>query len=165
MRSLPASNVDSRRARKRQNHSVTVRSSKLLFRPSGSCRYFKSGHVCPVDPSRSADFANAREIDGETNLIRFVVTRTLHEASPEYWTEVERDIKNELTRGACMVLLDGLDEVGADANILPVLSTFINEYGQNYFVLTSRMVGLDSEPWRKLGFNVFQVNAAWLSPR
>src|SRR5947209_12208022 len=106
---------------------------------------------------RLADFAKACEGDGETSLVRFVVTRTLRDASPDYRAQVERNIEDELRRGACLVLLDGLDEVGADAGLFPVLSAFVNKFGQNHFVLTSRTVGLDPEPWRKLGFSEFQV--------
>jgi predicted nucleotidyltransferase len=106
---------------------------------------------------RLADFAKAREHDGEMTLVRFVVTRTLGDASSDYWTQVERNIETELRRGACLVLLDGLDEVGANVGLFPVLSGFVNEFGKNHFVVTSRIVGLDPEPWRKLGFATFQV--------
>src|SRR5207253_2634993 len=106
---------------------------------------------------RLVDFAKARERDREMTLVRFVVTRTLRDASAEYWAQVERNIETELRRGACLVLLDGLDEVGADGGLFPVLSSFINEFGQNHFVLTSRIVGLSPEPWHKLSFATFQV--------
>src|SRR4029077_18415860 len=66
----------------------------------------------------------------------------------------------ELGRGACLVLLDGLDEVGEDRRISTVLREFVHEFGRNQFVLTSRIVGLDSGPWRKLDFSTFQV-ARW----
>ncbi len=107
---------------------------------------------------RLADLAKARESDRETTLVRFVVTYTLRDASRDFLTEVERNIENELKRGRCLVLLDGLDEVGREAGFLPVLSSFINEFSQNQFVLTSRTVGVDPEPWEKLGFNAFQVS-------
>ena len=106
---------------------------------------------------RLVDFAKARERDREMTLVRFVVTRTLRDASAEYWAQVERNIETELRRGACLVLLDGLDEVGADGGLFPVLSSFINQFGQNHFVLTSRIVGLDPAPWHKLSFATFQV--------
>ena len=133
-----------------------------------AARTYVAGPVSDDFPGRSllplmvrlADFAKARESDGEMTLVRFVVTRTLRDASPDYWAQVERDIQNELKRGACLVLLDGLDEVGADTGFFAVLSNFVNESGKNHFVLTSRTVGLDPEPWRKLGFSVFQM-APW----
>ena len=105
-----------------------------------------------------ADFAKARESDGETSLVRFVVTRTFRDGSRGFCAHIERDIESELRRGVCLLLLDGLDEVGPDAGLFPVLSSFINEFAQNHFVLTSRPVGLDPEPWRKLDFSTFQVS-------
>ena len=78
-----------------------------------------------------ADFAKARERDKEMSLVRFVVIRTLPIASPEYWAEVERHIEQELRRGACLVLLDGLDEVGGDGHLSALLCSFINEFRQS----------------------------------
>jgi predicted nucleotidyltransferase len=109
---------------------------------------------------RLADFAKARERDPDMSLVRFVVTRTLRESSPDYWTEVEDHIELELNRGACLVLLDGLDEVGDDRGLSTVLRAFVDDFGRNQFVLTSRIVGLDTGPWRKLGFAQFQI-ARW----
>ncbi len=107
-----------------------------------------------------ADFAQARERDNDMSLVRFVVTRTLRDASPEFWAEVEHHLEGELRRGAGLVLLDGLDEVGDDRRISTVLREFVHEHGRNQFVLTSRIVGLDAVPWQKLDFATFQV-ARW----
>ncbi len=107
-----------------------------------------------------ADFAEARERDNDMSLVRFVVTRTLRDASPEYAVEVEHHIEAELRRGSCLVLLDGLDEVEEDSRISAVLREFVHEFGRNHFVLTSRIVGLDAGPWQKLDFARFQV-ARW----
>jgi len=107
-----------------------------------------------------ADFAKARERDNDMSLVRFVVTRTLRDASREYWAEVERHLEVELRRGACLMLLDGLDEVGDDSRISTVLREFVHEFGRNQFVLSSRIVGLDAGPWQKLEFAKFQV-APW----
>jgi predicted nucleotidyltransferase/transcriptional regulator with XRE-family HTH domain len=107
---------------------------------------------------RLADFARARESDGEMTLVRFVVIQTLRDASPEYWTQVERYLGLELEKGTCLVLLDGLDEVGDDTDLSTGLQRFINNFGQNQFVLSSRIVGLDTRPWQKLNFTRFQVS-------
>src|SRR5439155_14674101 len=93
-------------------------------------------------------------------LVRFAVTRTLRDASSEYWDQVERYLQLELTRGGCLVLLDGLDEVGGETWLTTLLGAFIAEFGHNRFVLTSRIVGLDAGPWWKLGFATFQI-ARW----
>src|SRR5205807_4995913 len=68
-----------------------------------------------------------------------------------YWAQVEQHLDNELKRGNCLVLLDGLDEVGGDSTLSLVLRRFVEEFGRNQFVLTSRIVGLDPGPWHKLG--------------
>jgi predicted nucleotidyltransferase/transcriptional regulator with XRE-family HTH domain len=109
---------------------------------------------------RLAEFAKAFERDSEIPLVRFVVTRTLRDASPEYWAQVEHHIELELKRGACLVLFDGLDEVGCDGRLSTALRTFVENFSQNHFVLTSRIVGLDAGPWQKLGFATFEV-ARW----
>jgi predicted nucleotidyltransferase len=109
---------------------------------------------------RLADFAKARERDNDVSLVRYVVTRTLRDAAADYWAEVEQHIGRELERGGCLVLLDGLDEVGGDSSLSIVLRRFIEGFGRNQFVLSSRVVGLDAGPWRKLGFAAFQV-APW----
>jgi predicted nucleotidyltransferase/transcriptional regulator with XRE-family HTH domain len=109
---------------------------------------------------RLAEFAKARERGPEMGLVRFVVTRALRDASPHYWAEVEQYLQLALNRGACLVLLDGLDEVGNDRGLTALLHRFVTEFGRNQFVLTSRIVGLDTGPWRKLGFATFQV-ARW----
>ena len=109
---------------------------------------------------RLADFAKARDSESEMGLVRFVVTRTLRDASPDFSVQVERTIEDELKRGACLVLLDGLDEVGPDAGLFLELSRFVNKFGQNHFGVTSRTIGLEAEPWQKLGFSRFQI-APW----
>ncbi len=109
---------------------------------------------------RLADFAAARARDNDMSLVRFVVTRTLRDASPECWAEVEHHLEAELRRGACLVLLDGLDEVGDDRCVSTVLREFVHEFGRNHFVLTSRIAGLNARPWQNLDFATFQV-APW----
>jgi predicted nucleotidyltransferase/transcriptional regulator with XRE-family HTH domain len=134
-----------------------------------AARAYARGHVSedhyPKDSRvplmvRLADFAKARERDHDVTLIRYVVTRTLPDASSDYWAEVEHHIERELKRGACLVLFDGLDEVGGDRELSAILRQFVDEFGRNQFVISSRIVGLDAGPWRKLGFATFQV-ARW----
>jgi predicted nucleotidyltransferase len=109
---------------------------------------------------RLADFAKARESDCELGLVRFVVTRTLPDASSEYWSHLEKHLLAGLDRGDCLVLLDGLDEVGCDGRFSSVLTSFVKQFCQNRFVLTSRIVGLDARPWHELDFAAFQI-AQW----
>lgn len=106
---------------------------------------------------RLAEFAKMCECDKEMTLVRFVVTRTLRDASPESWSQVERNIESELQRGGCLVLLDGLDEVGGHERLAAELRKFIVKFGRNHFVLSSRIVGVDPAPWRELNFAEYQV--------
>jgi predicted nucleotidyltransferase len=109
---------------------------------------------------RLTEFAKARDRDSNMSLIRFVVTRTLRDGSSDYWYQVEHHLESELKRGTCLVLFDGLDEVGGDSWLANALEAFIDKFSHNQFVLTSRIVGLDAGPWRRLGFVTFQV-ARW----
>lgn len=131
-----------------------------------TARAYAQGHVAEGRSSRPfhvplmvilSDFAKARERDKDMSLVRFVVTRSLPAASSEYGVEVERHIAQELQQGGCLILLDGLDEVGNDRNLFAFLHSFIIEFPGNQFVLTSRIVGLEEAPWRELGFVSFQV--------
>ncbi len=64
-----------------------------------------------------AEFAKARERDNDLSLLRFVVTRAFRVAAPEYRSEIERDLERQLKNGNCLVLFDGLDEIGGDGNV------------------------------------------------
>jgi predicted nucleotidyltransferase/transcriptional regulator with XRE-family HTH domain len=115
---------------------------------------------------RLADFAKACERHGEMSPVRYAVTHTLRDASPEYWVEVERQLESRLQDGTCLVLLDGLDELGGEKepgerkSLITVIQNFIKAFAQNQFLLTSRVVGLDTGPWTELRFATFEV-ARW----
>src|SRR5205823_14897619 len=57
---------------------------------------------------RLADYAKARERDGELSLVRFVLARVQPGAPPGSSAVQERLLEEGLCRGACLVLLDGL---------------------------------------------------------
>lgn len=101
---------------------------------------------------RLAEYAKARERDGELSLVRFVLARVQPGASPESSAVLERLLEEELRRGTCLVLLDGLDEVGRDGGLPAALRDTLARYPDNQFVLTSRVLGLDVGPWKRLGF-------------
>jgi predicted nucleotidyltransferase len=101
---------------------------------------------------RLAEFAKERERDGQLSLVRFVLARVEPDASHASAAILEQHLKEELRRGTCLVLLDGLDEVGREGNLTATLRDFIASYPDNQFVLTSRLVGLDTEPWSRLDF-------------
>lgn len=52
--------------------------------------------------------------------------------------KAERFVENALKQGNCLVLFDGLDEVGQDANLAQIIreiSDFSDKYGDNQFVI------------------------------
>jgi predicted nucleotidyltransferase len=63
-------------------------------------------------------------------------------------------------RRSCLVLLDGLDEIGDEhrrEQLIASLREFIEQYPRNRYVVTSRLVGFDPLPWRSLGFVDFRI--------
>jgi serpin B len=102
---------------------------------------------------RLADYAKARERHGSLSFICFVLTRS----QPDSAAILERALEEELLHGKCLVLFDGLDEVGGDGSLSAVLREFVARYPDNHLVLTSRVVGLDAGPWNRLGFTTYDV--------
>jgi predicted nucleotidyltransferase/transcriptional regulator with XRE-family HTH domain len=106
---------------------------------------------------RLANYAKARERDGQLSLVQFVLTRVQPGSAPVPTTFWERLLEEELSRGNCLVLLDGLDEVGRADSLSGVLRDFITRYPDNQFVLTSRVVGLETGPWERLDFRTCAI--------
>jgi predicted nucleotidyltransferase len=99
-----------------------------------------------------ADYAKARERDGDLSLVRFALARLRPGASPGSAAVWERLLEDELSHGTCLVMLDGLDEVGREGSLPAVLREFVARYPKSRFVLTSRAVGPDAGPWDRLDF-------------
>ena len=69
--------------------------------------------------------------------------------------DVEPLLRERLESGACIVLLDGLDEVARDRPGEPLarrLEEFIRRYPGNQYLLTARQQGFDRRPWSDQGF-------------
>jgi len=69
--------------------------------------------------------------------------------------DVEPLLRERLESGACIVLLDGLDEVARDRPGEPLarrLEEFIRRYPGNQYLLTARQQGFDRGPWSNQGF-------------
>jgi predicted nucleotidyltransferase/transcriptional regulator with XRE-family HTH domain len=106
---------------------------------------------------RLAEYTKALERGGEISLVRFVLACVRPGTSPDSSAPWERLLEEQLHRGTCLVLLDGLDEVGRDGSLPAVLRDFVTLYPDNRFVLTSRAVGLDAGPWHRLGFQTCAI--------
>jgi predicted nucleotidyltransferase len=112
----------------------------------------------PPDPLtpllvRLADYGRARERDGNLSPVRFVLSHI----QPDTAASLERPLEEELRCGKCLVLFDGLDEVGRDSGLPAALRDLIARYPDNRFVLTSRVVGLDLGPWHRLSFASYDI--------
>ncbi len=108
---------------------------------------------------RLAEFGKQRELDGSLDLVAFVAACVRRDGCPD----PEKFLRDELRRGRCIVLLDGLDELGRDAaaaELTRFLAAFVGNYPRNRFVITSRRAGFDAGPWQKLGFANLAV-APW----
>jgi energy-coupling factor transporter ATP-binding protein EcfA2 len=69
-------------------------------------------------------------------------------------------IVENLEKGKCMVLLDGLDEIPEQQgrfNIAKRIEDFINKYGNNRFIITSRIIGYER-------ISVGSINEYYVSP-
>src|SRR5262249_31266349 len=67
---------------------------------------------------RLADFARARKKDPQLDLVRFVVVRAAVGKWPAVAVDLESALQNEIRDGGCLILLDGLDEVGQRREVL-----------------------------------------------
>ena len=107
---------------------------------------------------RLPEFSRAQEMDSRTDLLKFVSAM----AAARGCAEVEPCLRDELSddKRRCLVLFDGLDEVGDEhrkEQLVASVREFIEQYPRNRFVITSRMVGFDPLPWRNLGFAEFRI--------
>lgn len=107
---------------------------------------------------RLADFSRALEIDPKTELLKFTSSITAKRGCPHIEDELRAKLESNTSH--CLVLLDGLDEVGDEhrrAGLVEAISKFIKAYPRNRFILTSRRVGFESSPWTDLGFSVVRL--------
>ena len=100
---------------------------------------------------RLAEYAKATEEAPGLDLVAFVAAAVRQEER----VDPDQLLRERLERGRCVVLLDGLDEVGNGKRLDEVsrsVRRFVRQYPRNRFVITARRIGLDREPWRRLGF-------------
>ncbi|MBN1956257.1 MAG: SUMF1/EgtB/PvdO family nonheme iron enzyme, partial [Anaerolineae bacterium] len=129
----------------------------MLARGYGTARLGLDAPYLPV-MVRLADYARALEEDSALSLHNFILAYAAkaHDADPRLPTL----LRLALEKGACMVLLDGLDEVGDDPSRGRSLRTRVVEQVQrfsdrwcrddrcNRVVVTSRIEGYHDEPVR-----------------
>jgi predicted nucleotidyltransferase len=107
---------------------------------------------------RLAEFCRAQELDEGVDLVKFLAARAAELGCPAMEEPLGQELKDEKRR--CLVLLDGLDEVGTreqKERLVRSVQAFVKEYPRNRYVVASRPVGFDAAPWRSQGFSVFRI--------
>jgi len=107
---------------------------------------------------RLPELSRAQELDKRADPVKYVAAW----AARRGCLGVEQSLTSALEAPTrrCLVLLDGLDEVGTQEQrdlLMERVQEFIARYPQNRFVITSRVVGFESSPWKRQGFAVFRI--------
>ena len=107
---------------------------------------------------RLPELSRAPQVDERIDVVKFVAARAADRGCPD----VEEQLRDELDsqRRRCVVLLDGLDEVGNDEQrrrLIGSVLALIDRYPSNRFIITSRIVGFENAPWREMGFAVYRI--------
>ena len=103
---------------------------------------------------RLPEFSRAQEIDPRIDLFKFVLAKAMEKGCGDIESPLKKELSN-CDRRQCLVLFDGLDEVGDEEHrdrLVNSVSAFIEEFPANRFVITSRLVGFDALPWTNLSF-------------
>jgi len=108
---------------------------------------------------RLPELCRAREIDRDVDPVGFVAAG----APGSDPADIERALRDALEneKRPCLVLLDGLDEVGEGkqrADLLECVQEFIARYPRNRFAIASRVIGFEPAPWKGLDFTVFRIS-------
>ncbi|MGA2799622.1 MAG: NACHT domain-containing protein, partial [Thermoguttaceae bacterium] len=107
---------------------------------------------------RLPEFCRAQEIDERVDFVKFIAAISADHCC----ADIEQPLREELghDRRQCLLLLDGLDEIGNQEqkeSLIESIKSFIDQYPKNRFVITSRIVGFDPSPWKNQQFAIFQI--------
>jgi len=108
---------------------------------------------------RLPELCRAQEIDEDVDPVSFIAARAGDGGCGHVEQPLREALEDEKRR--CLVLLDGLDEVGdgkQKERLVECLEGFIASYPRNRFAITSRIIGFESTRWRRLGFTVFRIS-------
>ncbi|NQT40336.1 MAG: HEAT repeat domain-containing protein [Planctomycetes bacterium] len=107
---------------------------------------------------RLPDLCRGRDLDQQVDPVKFVAAWAAGSGCPDVEPSLAKELADD--NRPCLVLLDGLDEVGSEGErawLIDCVRAFVDKYPRNRFAVTSRVDGFDSAPWRGLGFSVFQI--------
>ena len=107
---------------------------------------------------RLPELLRAIELDDRVDPVKFMAAQP----PGENCHAIEAMLRQELTHDQrrCLVLLDGLDEVGNQEQLdrlVKHIRAFVEEYPRNRFVVTSRPAGFDASIWQGMGFAVYRI--------
>ncbi len=107
---------------------------------------------------RLPDLCRVEELlDEPVDIVELVAARAT-DRCPEIESTLRAELKSDKS---CLVLLDGLDEVGSQKGrerVIECVHEFIDKYPCNQFAVTSRVVGFGSAPWRQQGFAIYGMS-------
>ncbi len=104
------------------------------------------------------ELSRAVERDERVELLKFVAACAANEGCPGVEVPLREALEDDRRR--CLVLLDGLDEVGnlqQKERLIECIQSFLERYPRNRFAITSRIVGFESAPWANQGFATFRI--------
>lgn len=112
---------------------------------------------------RLPELCRAMELEQGVDAVRLVAARAAGRETEQCLPEdmeqcLREELQNEKRR--CLVLLDGLDEVGEDGQkerLIKCVQEFVERYPQNRYAVTSRIIGFEAAAWRRQGFAVFRI--------
>ena len=107
---------------------------------------------------RLPDLCRGQKLDEHFDLVNFLAVRSGERGCPDMEVLLRQELASENRR--CLVLLDGLDEVGNQEQrewLIRSVQAFVEQYPRNRYAITSRPMGFDAAPWRSQGFSVFRV--------
>ncbi|HUT90725.1 MAG TPA: HEAT repeat domain-containing protein [Thermoguttaceae bacterium] len=107
---------------------------------------------------RLPELCRAQELDERVDPVKYVAAWAAKRGCPNVEQSLNSALEDQTRR--CLVLLDGLDEVGSQEQrtfLIERVQEFIGRYPQNRFVISSRVVGFESAPWKRQGFAVFRI--------
>ena len=103
---------------------------------------------------RLPEFALALQEQANLNFFDWFVSRAEEFGCFDVADPVERRLAN--SPGSLLFLFDGLDEVpdtnDARSGVVNSIESFVNQYPEQRYVITSRLNGFDANPWGKCGF-------------
>ena len=91
---------------------------------------------------RIASFAKVLEQERRLHIIDYI--EKILTSKPEFG----RFLRHMITEGHCLIILDGLDEVEVNLRreVTERIRTMVASYGQNRFLVTSRIIGYEQSP-------------------